>query len=265
MGWKTGVLIVIALAAAFAWIAGASMIARTLSDIAETPWVVWAYLGSLLVLVVALYAIYRQRFQPKKKKRQPPIARTKRPVEEVLTDIDRRLTDPSEMEVAFSGEAAAAATISLCGAPGVGVSSIAGLLKGAFDPELIGEAGVLSTDADQNRRTLALARRASLPVFVVANDLRAHEFDAVKELAKHNPQTLIVLNKADTFAGDDKSRLLAVIAGRMEGIIQPDRIIAVSADPRPVRRVEADGAEREIAQNPDIQALVDLISAALKA
>lgn len=264
MGWKTGVLIVIALAAAFAWVAGASMIARTLSDIADTPWVVAAYLGSLLVLVAILYVIYRKRFRPKQKRRTPPVARTKRPVDEVLTDIDRRLTDPAEMDV-VAPEQGAATTVSLCGAPGVGTSGLAALLREALDPDLIAEAGSLSTDAEDNRRTLALARRSSLPVLVVDNDLRSHEFEAATELATHNPRTIIVLNKADTFAPEDKARLLEVITGRVEGLIAADRVVSVSADPRPIRRVQADGAEREIAQEPDIQALVELISAALKA
>lgn len=270
MGWKSALLIGVILAAALAWIAGASAIARTLSDIADTPWVVAAYLGSLAVLVVALYVIYRRRFAPKKQKRVPPVVRTKRPVATVLEDIDRRLTDAGEMEPV--GKAAkAAATVALFGAPGTGTTTLTNLLRDAFEPGLIDEVGTLHTKADENSRTLALARRASLPVLVVDNDMRVHEFAAIEALAAHNPKPLVVLNKADRFGQAERERLLGILAERLDGIIPPDRIVAVSAEPRPIRRESPDPQggggtiEREIPQSPDIARLIEAVAAHLPA
>ncbi|MEM1400366.1 MAG: ATP-binding protein [Pseudomonadota bacterium] len=262
MGFKSAIIVVIALVAAFVWIAGASVIARTLSDIADTPWVVGLYLASLTALIIALYAIYRRRFAKPSRRKKPPIERTKRPAEQVLDDIDRRLTDPSEMERVGRDEAAPS-TVALCGAPGVGTSTVAGLLAGRFDPDLISDIGAISTDAEENRRVLALARRARIPVLVVDNDLRAHEHEAATTLAAHNPQVIIALNKADTFQAGDLNRLKDIIAERLEGVIDPGRIVTIASDPRPIRRVQASGAEEEINQEPDISALADLISSNL--
>ena len=268
MGLRSAFLVIVVIAVVLAWIAGASTVARTLSDIADTPWVVAAYLGSLAVLVAALYIIYRRRFAPKRRKRTPPVARTKRPVEDVLSDIDRRLTDAGEMEP-VGKSAPRSATVALFGAAGTGLSTLAARLREALEPGLIEEVGTLQTDTAENTRTLALARRAGVPVLVVDNDLRAHEFAAMETLAAHSPKPVVALNKADRYSAADRDKLLGIIAERLSGIVPPERIVAVSAEPRPIRRVTPDpqdetrATERDIPRQPDIAPLLAVLSAHL--
>ena len=68
-----------------------------------------------------------------------------------------------------------------------------------------------------------------------------------------------MLNKKDLFTDEEQVKLLASLRARTEGIIDPDHILAVAAQPRPqtIVEIDADGNETttERPRQPDVEAL----------
>lgn len=79
----------------------------------------------------------------------------------------------------------------------------------------------------------ATAGRSDLLLFVVEGDLTASEIAALDLLLGAQRPVLVVLNKIDRYTDDERARLLARIAERTAGRIDPANLIPVSADPRP--------------------------------
>ena len=79
-----------------------------------------------------------------------------------------------------------------------------------------------------------IARRSDIVLMVCAGDLVEKELAALQALAAEKHAVILVLNKADHYTRDELSILLQRLRERTAGMIKPERIIAVSADPRPV-------------------------------
>jgi uncharacterized protein (DUF697 family) len=94
------------------------------------------------------------------------------------------------------------------------------------------------------------AGRADLLLFVVEGDLTASEIAALDLLLAARRPVIVVLNKIDRYTEEEQARLVARIAERTRGRVDPANIIPVSAAPRP-------GPAGTDAPAPDVDALRD--------
>ena len=94
------------------------------------------------------------------------------------------------------------------------------------------------------------ASRADLLLFVVEGDLTASEIAALDLLLAAQRPVIVVLNKIDRYTEEERARLVARIAERTSGRVDPANIIPVSAAPRP-------GPAGTGAPAPDVDALRD--------
>jgi len=101
----------------------------------------------------------------------------------------------------------------------------------------------------EERELLAreVTERSDLVIFVVDSDLTESELVSLKTLLRQGRPVIIALNKCDLFTTAERDRLLDSLRARTAGLVDPDHIIPVAAQPRPQTVIEkgADGAERE--------------------
>lgn len=113
----------------------------------------------------------------------------------------------------------------------------------------------------ESREALAkeVTERSDLVMFVIDGDITESELDALRSLLAQGRPVIVVLNKADLFTADEKQRLLDTVRARTEGLVDPDRIVAVAAQPRPqiVVEIDSEGREQtsERARGPDVEPL----------
>ena len=113
----------------------------------------------------------------------------------------------------------------------------------------------------ESREQLAkeVTERSDLVMFVVDGDITESELESLRSLLAQGRPVLVVLNKSDLFTSDEKERLLTTLKERTDGLVDPDRIVAVSAQPRPQTVVEIDGEGNEQTserlRDPDIESL----------
>ena len=113
----------------------------------------------------------------------------------------------------------------------------------------------------EQREQLAreVSQRSDLVIFVVDGDITESELDALRSLLARGRPVIIALNKTDLYTADETRRLLETLRRRTAGIVNPDNIIAIAAEPRPQTVIEVDAAgnehSSERSRNPDIEAL----------
>ena len=98
------------------------------------------------------------------------------------------------------------------------------------------------------------AERADLVLFVTDSDLNETEYTALVELATGHKPIILVLNKIDLYTPEQLDDLLELFRGpRLKGIVEPENIVCVAADPRPVEyHIEsADGKVRKEWREPE--------------
>ena len=112
---------------------------------------------------------------------------------------------------------------------------------------------------ERERLARDVAGRSDLVMFVVDADLTANELQALQLLMQQGRPVIVVLNKADLYSDDDRRQLLASLARRTEGLIDPRNIVAVAAEPRPETVIEIDAngdeTERRRPREVDVEAL----------
>ncbi len=105
----------------------------------------------------------------------------------------------------------------------------------------------------------SVARVSDIVLMVCEGDLTETEFRAVRNLAGRKRPLLLVLNKSDRYGAGELDSLLEHLRDRCSEFIEPDNILAASADPRPeqIIRVDAAGHEHplERPRKPDIKNL----------
>jgi small GTP-binding protein len=121
------------------------------------------------------------------------------------------------------------------------------------------EAGVAGTEREQLARKLAT--EADLLLFVLDNDLRRSEYDPLATLTEIGKRSLVILNKADLYLDEDREAILARLRQRLRGLVAPTDIIAVSANPQPVRL--EDGSLWQ--PDPEIMPLLQRMAEVLRA
>jgi GTP-binding protein Era len=113
----------------------------------------------------------------------------------------------------------------------------------------------------EDRESLAkeVAGRSDLVIFVIDSDITDTELDALKAAIYQGRPILLALNKSDLYTVSERDALLQSIRNKTEGIIDPEHVIAVAAQPRPQLVVEIDdeGNEQETMRHrdPDITVL----------
>lgn len=98
------------------------------------------------------------------------------------------------------------------------------------------------------------AERADLVLFVTDSDLNETEYSALVELASGHKPMILVVNKIDLYTPEQLDDLLELFRGpRLKGVIEPENIVCVAADPRPVEyHIEsADGKVRQEWREPE--------------
>jgi uncharacterized protein len=121
------------------------------------------------------------------------------------------------------------------------------------------EAGIAGTERGELARQLAT--EADLLVFTVDNDLRASEYEPLKTLAEIGKRSLLVFNKADLYTDEDKEIVLAKLKQRVKPFIPPTDVIAIAANPQPVRLHTGEIVEPEAEILPLIKRLVAVLRA----
>ena len=112
---------------------------------------------------------------------------------------------------------------------------------------------------DRERLAREVAGRSDLILFVVDSDVTESELDALRTILAQGRPVLIVLNNKDLYSEADLARLLESLAARADGLVDPDHIVAVAAEPRARRVIEIapDGSEKETERPspPDVEVL----------
>jgi hypothetical protein len=121
--------------------------------------------------------------------------------------------------------------------------------------------------ADGNERELAAlltsAAAADGVLFVVDQDLRAPEVEAITRLIAAGKPLYLVLNKMDLFNAADRDTILLSIRAKMPDQVLPADVVSVAAAPSPIERQieDAGGAVRVEMRRPsnDVRALTNLL------
>lgn len=105
----------------------------------------------------------------------------------------------------------------------------------------------------EQREELAteVAHRSDLVMFVIDGDITDTEREALKMLLAQGRPVIVVLNKRDLYTDSELESLLATVREKTAGLVQPDDVLAVSAEPRAqtVVSIDAQGNER-VAERP---------------
>ncbi|MEW6494011.1 MAG: GTP-binding protein [Cyanobacteriota bacterium] len=119
------------------------------------------------------------------------------------------------------------------------------------------EAGVVGTEREQMARQLAT--EADLLLFVVDNDLRQSEYEPLQRLAEIGKRSLLVLNKTDLYTNEDKETIAARLRQRVRGFIATQDVVAIAANPQPVRVETGDTVQPDPDVMPLIRRLADVL------
>lgn len=121
------------------------------------------------------------------------------------------------------------------------------------------EAGIKGTQREAIARDLATA--ADLLLFVVDNDLRESEYLPLVGLAEIGKRSLVIFNKTDLYTPEDRDAILAQLQQRLNKVIHPQDIIAIAANPQPVKLESG----QTLIPSPDIMPLIRRLAAVLRA
>ncbi|MFC4818748.1 DUF697 domain-containing protein [Dokdonella ginsengisoli] len=125
---------------------------------------------------------------------------------------------------------------------------------------LIDTPGIDELDGEARERlAFEVAGVSDLVVFVVDGDMTQRERDALQLLARTERPLLLALNKSDRYGEDERERLLERLREHAQGLVRAEDVVAISAQPAPLKRirVDADGSERaELAERaPELEPL----------
>jgi small GTP-binding protein len=113
----------------------------------------------------------------------------------------------------------------------------------------------------EDREVMAkeVAHRSDLVIYVIDGDITDTELSALRTLLEQGRPVVVALNKTDLYTSTDLDALIATVRIKTEGLVQPDDVIAVAAQPRPQQVVEVDDDGNETSttreRTPDIDEL----------
>jgi GTP-binding protein Era len=112
---------------------------------------------------------------------------------------------------------------------------------------------------DREQLAKEVASRSDLVIFVLDGDITDTELSSLRTLLAQGRPVLIALNKSDLFTESELVELLQSVREKTQGIVEPDHVIAVAAQPRPQTVIEVDPAGKETStervRDPDISVL----------
>jgi uncharacterized protein len=136
-------------------------------------------------------------------------------------------------------------------------------LKGVDREILITDTpGILEAGAggsDREKLARRWASEADLLVFVLDNDLRQSEYDPLKMLAEIGKRSLIVLNKADQFPEEDLEAILARLRERVRGVVPAGDVMAIAANPQPIRLMTGETVQMDQEIMPLIRRMAEIL------
>jgi len=104
-----------------------------------------------------------------------------------------------------------------------------------------------------------VAHRSDLVIFVVDGDITDSELSALRLLLAQGRPIVVALNKSDLYTRDELDALLESVRKKTDGLVEPDDVLAVAAQPRPQEVITVDeaGDERPTlrARSPDVEKL----------
>ena len=106
---------------------------------------------------------------------------------------------------------------------------------------LIDTPGIDELDGEARERlAFEVAGVSDLVVFVVDGDMTQRERDALADLARTQRPLLLALNKADRYGDDERERLLDRLRERASGCVRAEDVVAIAAQPAPLKRLRVD-------------------------
>jgi uncharacterized protein len=121
------------------------------------------------------------------------------------------------------------------------------------------EAGIEGTQREKLARQLAT--EADLLLFVVDNDVRQSEYAPLRNLAEMGKRSLLIFNKIDLYADEDRDLILSRLRERVREFISAADVIAISANPQPVELATGKILEPE----PEITPLIKRLAVVIRA
>lgn len=112
---------------------------------------------------------------------------------------------------------------------------------------------------DREALAIEVAGRSDLVIFVLDGDITETELAALRAVLAQGRPVIVALNKADLYTTAESDALLSSIRAKVDGLIDPEHVILVAAQPRPQTLVEVDATGHEStlerAREPDVSAL----------
>lgn len=148
--------------------------------------------------------------------------------------------------------------IVISGAKGVGKTALHQLLA---NQEIVSEVDWVETlaldaaEAETAKIAQEVCQAGDLVLLVVNGDLSDSQLSAVRSLQQLRQRILLVLNKQDQYPQMDRALLLQQLRHRVEGILAPEDVVSVSAQPQQVkvRKHQEDGSTQEWLEQPEPQ------------
>ena len=104
-----------------------------------------------------------------------------------------------------------------------------------------------------------VAQRSDLVIFTIDGDITDTELQSLRTLLAQGRPVVVALNKSDLYTTGELEALLETVRAKTAGLVQPDDVLAVAAEPRPqpVIEIDPDGNETAVMRerSPDIEHL----------
>jgi small GTP-binding protein len=112
---------------------------------------------------------------------------------------------------------------------------------------------------DREAMAKEVAHRSDLVIFVVDGDITDSELQSLRTLLGQGRPVVVALNKSDLYTQVELAAVLRSVREKTVGLVDPDDVLAVAAQPRPQQVVELDDTGGETAstreRKPDIDEL----------
>lgn len=141
--------------------------------------------------------------------------------------------------------------------------AVSELAEGKQEILIVDTPGLLEVGAfgeGRSQQAKALAAAADLLLFVVDNDLHRAEYEPLAMLVRMGKRSLLVFNKGDRYLPEERAQILQRLRERTRGLIRPEDVVAVAANPAPVSLLDG----TVIRPTPDIAGLVDRMTVVLR-
>jgi len=112
---------------------------------------------------------------------------------------------------------------------------------------------------DREAMAKEVAHRSDLVIYVIDGDVTDSELSALRTLLAQGRPVVVALNKSDLYTTTDLDALLQTVRAKTAGLVQPDDVLAVAAQPRPQEIVEVDEDGKETVLTRERQADIDVL------